>query len=167
MKQYRKLTEKEIETLKSQMCTASDWSDIEVAEGFSSEFVSHARFSGKIRIGAFNKVFELAGGMKKHAGLYHVTLHNVSIGDNCCIENVKNYIANYNIGDNVFIDNVDIILTDCHSSFGNGVEVTVLNETGGREVVIYVDWYLHRIICIWSFSISFHGLRAHFFFSAE
>ena len=137
MKKYRKLTGIEIAALKSQMCSASDWTSIEVAEDFSPEHIFHSRFSGNIRLGAFHKEFELAGGMKKHSGLYHVTLHNVSIGDDCCIENVKNYIANYQIGDNVFIENVDIILTDCRSSFGNGVEVTVLNETGGREVMIY------------------------------
>ena len=137
MKKYRKLTGIEIATLKSQMCSASDWASIEVVEDFSPEHIFHSRFSGNIRLGAFHKEFELAGGMKKHSGLYHVTLHNVSIGDDCCIENVKNYIANYQIGDNVFIENVDIILTDCRSSFGNGVEVAVLNETGGREVMIY------------------------------
>ena len=137
MKKYRKLTGIEIAALKSQMCSASDWTSIEVAEDFSPEHIFHSRFSGNIRLGAFHKEFELAGGMKKHSGLYHVTLHNVSIGDDCCIENVKNYIANYQIGDNVFIENVDIILTDCRSSFGNGVEVAVLNETGGREVMIY------------------------------
>ena len=137
MKKYRKLTGIEIAALKSQMCTASDWTSIDVAEDFSPEYVFHSRFSGNIRLGAFRKEFELAGGMKKHSGLYHVTLHNVSIGDDCCIENVKNYIANYRIGDNVFIENVDIILTDCFSTFGNGVEVAVLNETGGREVMIY------------------------------
>ena len=75
--------------------------------------------------------------MKKHSGLYHATLHNVTVGDDCCIENVKNYIANYEIGSGTFIENVDIILTDGESSFGNGVEVSVLNETGGREVMIY------------------------------
>lgn len=137
MKKYRKLTGIEIATLKSQMCTAADWSAIEVAEDFSAAHIFYARFSGNIRLGAFDKEFELAGGMKKHAGLYHVTLHNVTVGDDCCIENVKNYIANYEIGDNTFIENVDIILTDCCSSFGNGVEVSVLNETGGREVRIY------------------------------
>ena len=137
MKKYRKLTGIEIAALKSQMCSASDWTSIEVAEDFSPEHIFHSRFSGNIRLGAFHKEFELAGGMKKHSGLYHVTLHNVSIGNDCCIENVKNYIANYQIGDNVFIENVDIILTDCRSSFGNGVEVAVLNETGGREVMIY------------------------------
>ena len=127
----------EISRLRSQMCTAADWSGIEVAEGFSTDHVFYTRFSGRIRIGAFRKEFILAGGMKKHSGLYHATLHNVVVGDDCCIENVKNYIANYNIGNGSFIENVDIILTDGVSSFGNGVEVSVLNETGGREVMIY------------------------------
>ena len=137
MRMYRKLTASEIRALQGQMCTASDWSQIEVTEEFSTEYIHYARFSGVIRLGRFDGEFELAGGMKKHSGLYHVTLHNVTIGDDCCIENVKNYIANYEIGDNTFIENVDIILTDCHTSFGNGVEVAVLNETGGREVMIY------------------------------
>ena len=134
---YRKLMPEEISRLRSQMCTAADWSGIEVAEGFSTDHVFYTRFSGRIRIGAFRKEFILAGGMKKHSGLYHATLHNVVVGDDCCIENVKNYIANYNIGNGSFIENVDIILTDGVSSFGNGVEVSVLNETGGREVMIY------------------------------
>lgn len=137
MGSYRLLSQEEIGRLKSQMCTAADWSEIEVAEDFSTDYVSHTRFSGHIRIGSFRKEFLLAGGMKKHSGLYYTTLHNVSVGDDCCIENVKNYIANYEIGDGTFIENVDIILTDGESSFGNGVEVAVLNETGGREVMIY------------------------------
>ena len=58
------------------------------------------------------------------------------MGDNCCIENIQNYIANYEIGHDTFIENVDIILVDGVSKFGNGVEVSVLNETGGREVLI-------------------------------
>ena len=137
MKNYRKLTSAEISMLTSQMCTASDWDTIEVVDGFKAEYVRHARFSGDIRIGSFDKEFCLPGGMKKHSGIYYATLHNVTVGNDCCIENVKNYIANYTIGEGTFIENVDIILTDGPSSFGNGVEVCVMNETGGREVVIY------------------------------
>ena len=54
-------------------------------------------------------------------------------------ENIQNYIANYEIGHDTFIENVDIILVDGVSKFGNGVEVSVLNETGGREVLINVN----------------------------
>ncbi len=137
MTAYRKLTASEISLLKSQMCSATDWDLIEVASDFTAENIRYARFSGNIRLGSFRKVFDLPGGMKKHSGIYYATLHNVTVGDDCCIENVKNYIANYNIGKGTFIENVDIILTDCQSSFGNGVEVSVLNETGGQEVIIY------------------------------
>lgn len=134
---YRKLTENEVAALESQACSAVDWAKIDVSDDFSTEFVKSVRFSGDIRLGSFRKEFTLPGGMKKHSGLYHATLHNVTIGDDCCIENVKNYIANYEIGHDTFIENVDIILTDGMSSFGNGVEASVLNETGGREVVIF------------------------------
>ena len=141
---YRKLTEAEIAVLQSRMCSAADWSDVEVAEDFSPEYVYYTRFSGKVRLGRFRKVFEMAGGIRKHSGLYHATLHNVTVGDDCCIENVKNYIANYEIGHDCFIENVDIILTVGRSSFGNGVEVSVLNETGGREVMIHDHLSAHQ-----------------------
>ena len=137
MKTYRLLTHEEIMRLEAQSCTAADWGGVQVHPDFNPQFVSHTRFSGKVRLGKMDGEFLLAGGISKHAGLCYVTLHNVTIGDDCCIENVKNYIANYVIGDYVFIDNVDIILVDRHSTFGNGVEVSVLNETGGREVMIH------------------------------
>lgn len=137
MTDYRRLTSDEIARLTAQMCVAADWNQVEVAEGFSPEYVRNVRFSGKIRLGLFRKEFCLAGGMKKHSGISYATLHNVTVGDDCCIENVKNYIANYEIGHDTFIENVDIILTDGTSSFGNGVEVSVLSETGGREVMIF------------------------------
>ena len=134
---YRKLEKEEIETLEARMCSASDWNDVEVAEGFSVEHVHSTRFSGKVRLGRFGKEFRMPGGIVKHSGLYNVTLHNVTVGDDCRVENVKNYIANYDIGHDCFIENVDIILTDGTTSFGNGVEVSVLNETGGREVMMH------------------------------
>jgi len=144
MNDYRKLTAQEIQLLKEHSCTAENWADIEVAPDFTPDYIYYTRFSGKVRLGVFEGEFTLAGGMKKHAGLYHTTLHNVTVGDHCCIENVKNYIANYIIGNHVFIENVDIILVDGKSRFGNGVEVAVLNETGGREVMIHDRLSAHQ-----------------------
>lgn len=136
MENYRNLTEDEILRLKSQSCLADDWEKVRVADGFSTEFVHHTRFSDEVKLGVFQGEFILPGGICKHSGLRHVTLHNVTVGDNCCIEHIQNYIANYEIGHDTFIENVDILLVDGVSRFGNGVEVSVLNETGGREVVI-------------------------------
>ena len=137
MTEYRLLNKEEIAQLESQKCKAENWYNVMVSKDFKPDYVQHTRFSGNIRLGVFEDEFTLAGGMKKHSGLFFVTLHNVTVGDNCCIENVKNYIANYIIGEHTFIENVDIILVDRRSTFGNGLEVSVLNETGGREVYIY------------------------------
>lgn len=144
MNNYRKLNEEEIHQLIAHSCTADDWANIEVAQDFKTDYVYYTRFSGQVRLGVFEHEFTLAGGMKKHAGLYQTTLHNVTVGNHCCIENVKNYIANYEIGDYTFIENVDIILVDGRSKFGNGVEVAVLNETGGREVMMHDRLSAHQ-----------------------
>lgn len=144
MNNYRKLNEEEIRQLIAHSCTADDWANIEVAQDFKTDYVYYTRFSGQVRLGVFEHEFTLAGGMKKHAGLYQTTLHNVTVGNHCCIENVKNYIANYEIGDYTFIENVDIILVDGRSKFGNGVEVAVLNETGGREVMMHDRLSAHQ-----------------------
>ena len=141
---FRSLTDEEINRLESQLCSASDWKDVRVAERFTPDYVHHAHFSGKVCLGVFEHEFTLPGGICKHSGLSYVTLHNVTVGDNCCIENVKNYIANYEIGAYTFIENVDIILVDRKSRFGNGVEVSVLNETGGREVMIHDRLSAHQ-----------------------
>lgn len=133
---YRKLKKEEITVLLNQGCSAVDWNDVEVKEDFTSENVKHAHFSGKVQLGLFQTSFTLQGGVEMHSGLLHVALHNVTIGDNCFIGNIHDYVANYEIGNNTYINNVDIIVTDGVSKFGNGVDASVLNETGGREVMI-------------------------------
>ena len=65
------------------------------------------------------------------------------MGNNTLIENIPNYIANYNIGEECFIQNANLIVTEGYSSFGNGTQVAVLNETGGREVPIFNELSAH------------------------
>lgn len=137
MRTYRKLKAAEIACLQQQKCTADDWGNVQVAEGFVPDRLDHVCFSGRIRLGVFQEEFTLSGGVKRPSGIRYAMLHNVEVGDNCCIENVRNYIANYVIGNHVFIDNVDILLVDGRTCFGNGTEVSVLNETGGREVILH------------------------------
>ncbi|KUK74771.1 MAG: hypothetical protein XD92_1608, partial [Proteiniphilum acetatigenes] len=136
MPSYRSLTQAEILALQQNGCSSTNWDAVRVKEGFLPDHVKHAQFSGQIELGLFEKEFALAGGLIKHAGINHAVLHNCTVGDNVVIENVQNYIANYTIGNDCFIQNVDVIMVDGVTRFGNGVEVCVLNETGGREVHI-------------------------------
>jgi len=133
---YRKLTKEEIAGLESRDCMADDWNSIEVHPDFNPANLRKVSFSGKVKIGKTGGTVTFAGGLKKPAGLRNVSIHNCEIGDNVLIENVQNYIANYKIGNNTLIQNLDRLVTDEKSTFGNGVEVAVLNETGGREVMI-------------------------------
>ena len=135
--QYRKLSQQEIDLLVSGGCCATDWNRVEITDAESLQHVRNVRFSGDVRWGRFREVFELPGGIRKHSGIRNATLHNVTVGDDTLIENVSNYIANYDIGRHSYIENVDLIVTEGPCSFGNGVEVAVLNETGGREVKIF------------------------------
>ena len=75
----------------------------------------------------------------------------MTVGDNCCIENIQNYIANYTIGNDAFIENVDVILVDGVSKFGNGVEASVLNETGGRECLSMIN-FRPILLIFWRFT---------------
>ncbi len=153
---YRHLTEFEITALQNQSCSADNWGSILVTENFTTTYIYSTNFSGEIRMGCFDGTFNLPGGLIKHAGIKNACLHNVTLGDNCCIENIHNFIVNYNIGDNVHIQNVEQIYVEGESTFGNAVEVSVLNETGGREVLIsdmmsshfayILSFYRHRPI---------------------
>lgn len=134
---YRSLTSEEIRVLESQGCSATDWSDLEVAEAFDAQFVKNTRFSGHNRLGAFHREIAMPGGLKVHSGIYNATLHNCEIGDDAHLYNIHNYIANYHIGTGTCIENVNAIVVDGKTTFGNGVRVSVMNEGGGREIPIF------------------------------
>ncbi len=135
--EYRALTKEEQQRLTAQGCTAKAWTDIEVKNGFDPQYVCDVQFSGRIRIGVFEREFDLPGGLSVHSGISHARLHNCEIGDNVHLYNIHNYIANYRIGANTCIENVNAILVEGKSAFGNGVRVPVMNEGGGREIPIF------------------------------
>lgn len=133
---YRSLTANEIVQLQAQHCTCDNWDNIQVAQAFTPTYVKHVHFSGNITLGVMERVFTLEGGIPRHSGIYHSSIHNCSIGNNVYISRIHRYIANYNIGDDCYIENTECIVTTGESSFGNGIQVSVLNETGGRAIAI-------------------------------
>lgn len=140
---YRSLTLEEISCLERQACSAENWDQVKVVDDFRMDYVRNTHFSGDIYLGRFEKEYILEGGARKHSGLNNATLHNCSVGDDVLIENIQNYIANYNIAADCFIQNVNLIVVEGKSTFGNGTEVAVLNEMGGREVPIFNELSAH------------------------
>ena len=145
---YRPLSGDEIAILTRQGCICADWSKVAAAEGFNPVKVKSTHFCGNIKLGLFEKDVSFFGGVKKPAGISNATLHNCTIGNNVYINQVRNYIANYTIEDDVVIDNIDLLAAEGESSFGNGTEVAVVNEAGGREIPIYDNLSAHTAYII-------------------
>lgn len=139
MKDYRQLRDEEIALLEQNSCWAEDWSRVLVAEDFSPYGFHRVVFYGDIRLGVFEKQVEVTKGFAKHAGINDATLRNVTVGDNCLIEKVGNFINNYTIGDDCYISNISTMETTDGASFGEGHLISVLNEMGDGNVVLFHD----------------------------
>ena len=139
MNDYRPLTSEEIEVLKHNDCWAEDWTSINVSEDFKPNFMHRVMLYGEVNIGAFDKNVEVSQGFVKHSGINNATLRNVTIGDDCLIENVGNFINNYTIGDDCYISNISTMETTEGATYGEGNLVSVLNEVGEGNVVLFSD----------------------------
>lgn len=134
---HRLLTSGEIDILEANACTCDDWTRIRVADPFRPQHYRHATFSGDVTLGTTEEVLTAGGHVPMQTGIYFARVHNCNIGDNVLIDRIGNYIADYDIADGTLIANTACIAMTGESTFGNGIEVSVLNETGGREVPIY------------------------------
>ena len=135
--EYRLLNEEEIVILENNGCTAEDWTAINVAEDFQPNYIKDTSFYGEVNLGVFEKNMEVTKGFVKHTGITRSTLRNVTVGDNCLIENVAGYINNYTIGDDCFISNVSIIETTEGATYGEGNLISVLNEAGDGNAILF------------------------------
>ncbi|MGP1525513.1 MAG: DUF4954 family protein [Prevotella multiformis] len=138
--QYRSLTFEEIETLEKNSCWAEDWNRVEVSEdGFQAKFFHRVMFYGDIRLGCCQKNIEITKDFFKHSGINDATLRNVTVGNDCLIEKVGNYINNYTIGDDCLISNISVMETTEGASYGEGNLISVLNEVGDGNVILFHD----------------------------
>jgi hypothetical protein len=146
--EFQPLSADQISQLTDQGCSCDDWSKVKVVQGFNTKAIKSTHFSGQIRLGLFEKQVSFLGDVKKPAGINNTTIHNCIIGNNVYINQVKNYIANYIIEDDSVIDNINMLAVEGESPFGNGTEVAVVNEAGGREIPIYDHLSAHMAYVI-------------------
>ena len=139
MRDYRQLTQEEIDILERNNCWAENWESVKVADDFSPYGFHRVMFYGDIRLGIFDLQVEVTKGFTKHAGINDATLRNVTIGDNCLIEKIGNFINNYTIGDNCYISNVSTMETTEGATYGEDHMISVLNEMGDGNLVLFHD----------------------------
>ncbi len=139
MREYRNLRTDEIQQLESNNCWAEDWQRVMVVNEFTPYGFHRVLFYGDIRLGVFEKKVEVTKGFLKHSGINDTTLRNVTIGDNCLIEHVGNFINNYTIGSDCYISNISTMETTEGATYGEGHTVSVLNEMGDGNLVLFRD----------------------------
>lgn len=133
---YRKLKSKEIGALERQGCSARDWSLIAVAEEFVTDPIRQVRFEGKIKLGVLKGEVTGPDGLSQPVGLYNSHLKNFEVADGVCISNVGR-MEGYRVEKGVLIENTSSLCVTGETTFGNGTEIEVLNEGGGRKLPIY------------------------------
>lgn len=134
----RNLTDIEISVLEEQGCTAEDWAGILVSEDdFRAESVRNVDFYGHVEIGSLYGTVKIEDGFSKRCGIRNAVLRNVRVGDRCLIENVRGYISGYEVGEGCYIADVGTLSTQGMPDFGNGNVISVLNEGGDGNVVVY------------------------------
>ena len=156
MREYRRLTQEEIQVLEHNVCWAEDWDRVLVDDEFRPYNFHRVMFYGDIRLGRFEKQVEVTKGFFKHSGINDATLRNVSIGDNCLIEKVGNFINNYTIGDDCYISNISTMETLEGASYGAGSVISVLNEMGDGNVVLFRE--LNSQLA--AFMVKYHNDKA-------
>ena len=137
MRDYRQLTQEEIQVLENNVCWAEDWTRVLVDPEFRPYNFHRVMFYGDIRLGKFEKKIEVAKGFFKHSGINDATLRNVSVGNDCLIEKVGNFINNYTIGDDCYISNISTLETTEGANYGAGSTISVLNEMGDGNVTLF------------------------------
>ncbi|OGV59852.1 MAG: hypothetical protein A2498_01540 [Lentisphaerae bacterium RIFOXYC12_FULL_60_16] len=131
----RALTRQEIETLERQGCSAEAWGTVRVTDGFDPLRVRHTMFAGTVDIGRLDGTFPDAGdGVRRVPGIRDARLQDVRVGDGCYISGVRGGLVNLDIGAQVLIENVGLVVCVGETTFGNGHEIAVFNEGGGREL---------------------------------
>jgi len=129
---YRKLTETEISELGSHGCSATNWETVVVSDYFSARNIYYTHFEGDVKIGKLTG--KLSNG--KRAGIYKSYIEDCIIEDDVFISDVKRLVK-YRVATGSYLMNVGSIEVEGETTFGNGTELEVLNEAGGRELPMY------------------------------
>ncbi len=134
--EYRVLTAQEIDLLKMNGCVADDWSQVKVHPQTDLNRIQDVHFRGEVTIGKLDGDIEVEKGRVLPSMIKRSVIENTTIGDDCYIADVA-LLRNYKLENGVALESVTALMTNGEASFGNGVEIDILNEGGGRELILF------------------------------
>ena len=132
----RELRDREICILEEQGCTAENWNDILVSDDFTVDTLHNVAFYGHVEMGSMIGSIEVEEGFLRRCGIRNASLRNVTVGDDCLIENIHGYINGYTIGSHCLLSNIGTMTCQEDATFGNGTVISVLNEGGKGNITL-------------------------------
>ncbi|MCX5715588.1 MAG: DUF4954 family protein [Candidatus Omnitrophica bacterium] len=132
------LTKAQMDELRSNSNCAADWKAIKIAKETDLSRIRGCYFSGEVTIGKLSGDVEVSKDVKLPSGIYNSVIVDSNIGDNVLIQDVKT-LSNYIVDDGAILFNCGIISAGKENTFGNGAELPIAIETGGREVKTYAE----------------------------
>ena len=126
---YRNLTPDEINTLQNQGNRSQNWDIVLVADPFDPLKLTNNVFFGSVRIGTMTCDSKWDC-LPLSVGISGSTLHNVTIGNDCVVHNVR-MLSGYTIGSNCLLFNIDEMVY-CSNEI---VWLEPMNENGGRKIL--------------------------------
>jgi hypothetical protein len=134
----RGLTQEEVAQLERLGNSADDWSRVRVADPFDPKTLRRNSFHGDVVLGSFSKPVRINETIELPSGLSNSTIVNSLVGHDALVRDVH-LLANYVIASGVVLANCGSITATGPTAFGNGKELPVGLETGGREVAVYAE----------------------------
>lgn len=132
----QKCTDKEIRQLEQQGCSATDWTAVRVSPDESLTRIRNVVFIGEVTVGTLSGTVP-AGGTTLPCGLYNATISDCHIASGARIAGIRTILSGYDIEEGVCIQDVGTMTAEGGGAFGNGIEIDVVNEAGGRGTTIH------------------------------
>src|SRR5262245_34071629 len=134
----RVLFPEEIARLEAAGNHCADWSRVRVADGFDCRRVRQCRLLGDVILGRFAGHAALPGGTQVPSGVYSCTIADSAIGNDALLQDVR-LLANVVVSEGGVLFDCGRVIWEGETTFGNGFDLPLAIETGGREVPVHAE----------------------------
>lgn len=135
----RPLTAVEREALIAGGNRSFQWEGILVTDDFIPDFIQGNTFSGTVVIGRMSGgPVRCEEGISFPCGIYDSVIADSEIDDGCLIMRAG-FVSNYVIMKGAIVREVQSLCAGTQCAFGNGIDIAVGNETGGREIRSFAE----------------------------
>ena len=130
---WRRLTDRERESLVAAGNVADDWNSVLVSECFDPSLLSANRFSGECRLAVSGRGEVVRGNLRLPVGISNSRLLDCTVGKGCAVHDVR-FLSGYEIGERCLLFNIGQMTS--RGEFP-GPTVEVMNEKGTRRVAAF------------------------------